>query len=173
MLKGLYTGLRAIEREDLDKLLSWRNIPEFRRYFREYRELSTSNQNDWFEKIVLKDMNTIMFAIEELSSGELLGASGLCYIDWINKSADFSIYIGKDNLYIDEKYADDAAKIMVTYAFEELGLHRLWSEIYDFDTLKQNFFDRLGFELDGCHRHTHWSGGKWNDSLFYSKLSDC
>ncbi|MNZ94142.1 hypothetical protein D3C78_1132430 [compost metagenome] len=76
-------------------------------------------------------------------------------------------------MYIDEKFADDVARVMITYAFEELGLHRLWSEIYDFDTLKQSFFARLGFELDGCHRHTHWSSGKWNNSLFYSLLSNC
>ena len=44
-------------------------------------------------------------AFEELATGRLLGACGLCYIDFINRSADFSIYIGADDLYIDELYA--------------------------------------------------------------------
>jgi len=41
MLKGNYVGLRAIECSDLPKLMSFRNRPEYRRFFREYRELNS------------------------------------------------------------------------------------------------------------------------------------
>ena len=172
MLKGSFVGLRAIERADLSILLEFRNKPEYRRYFREYRELSMANQNVWYEEIVMNDPKTIMFSIIELESNRLLGACGLCYIDWANKNADFSIYIGADNLYIDDKFALDAALIMVRYGFKELGLHRLWAEIYDFDDDKRKFFETLGFELEGRHHETHWSEGKWHDSLFYSLLNN-
>jgi len=78
MLKGNLVGLRAIEKTDLTQLLQWRNIPEFRRFFREYRELSNENQLLWFEKYVMDDPNTIMFAIVELATEKLIGACGLC-----------------------------------------------------------------------------------------------
>ncbi len=172
MLKGEIVGLRAIEKEDLPQLLEWRNRPEYRRYFREYRELGMEQQTGWFESMVLKDHRTIMFAIVDLADMRLIGASGLCYIDWVNRSADFSIYIGADNLYIDDRFAPDAACTMARYAFHELGMHRLWSEIYDFDQPKKQFFDALGFRLDGRHRQTHWGEGAWHDSLFYGLLAD-
>ena len=146
MLKGKYVGLRAIEESDLSQLLLWRNQPNYRRFFREYRELSQTNQRNWFDSKVLNDKSTEMFSIVDINTGELLGACGLCYIDWINRNADFSIYIGKDDLYIDEKYAIDAAQVMMKYGFEELNLHRLWSEIYSFDEAKKVMFDRLGFK---------------------------
>ena len=167
MLKGKYVGLRAIEESDLSQLLLWRNQPNYRRFFREYRELSQTNQRNWFDSKVLNDKSTEMFSIVGVNTGELLGACGLCYIDWINRNADFSIYIGKDDLYIDEKYAIEAAQIMMKYGFEELNLHRLWSEIYSFDEAKKVMFDRLGFKLEGVHRENHWTEGKWCDSLFY------
>lgn len=170
MLKGNIVGLRAIEISDLPVLLEWRNNSKYRQYFREYRELNSGNQNIWFEKYVLQDKNTEMFAIVELEHQQLIGACGLCYIDWINRNADFSIYIGKDNLYIDDIYAIDTARIMIKYGFEELNMHRLWAEIYDFDRLKKSMFEKLGFELEGRHRQTHWTQGKWCDSLFYSIL---
>ena len=170
MLKGRYTALRAIEKEDLSYLLAWRNEPKLRRYFREYRELNFEQQMHWFEHIVNNDMSTRMFAIVD-SQKELLGAAGLCYIDWMNRTADFSIYIGKDGLYIDELLAPDAAKVMIEYAFEELGLNRLWSEIYSFDQAKVKFFNALGFQLDGRHRQTHWAEKKWHDSFFFSLLA--
>jgi len=171
LLKGDVVGLRAIERDDLPQLLEWRNRPEYRQYFREYRELNSENQSMWFEKTVLGDRNTIMFAIVELKTQRLLGACGLCYIDWVNRNADFSIYIGADNLYIDDVYAVDAAKMLMNYGFSEVGLHRIWAEIYDFDAPKQKLFSLLAFRLDGRHRQTHWYNNRWNDSLFYSKLS--
>ena len=170
MLKGKYVGLRAIEESDLAQLLLWRNQPNYRRFFREYRELSQTNQRNWFDSKVRNDKSTEMFSIVEVNTGELLGACGLCYIDWINRNADFSIYIGKDDLYIDEKYAMEAAQIMMKYGFEELNLHRLWSEIYSFDEAKKVMFDRLGFKLEGVHKETHWTEGKWCDSLFYGYL---
>jgi RimJ/RimL family protein N-acetyltransferase len=171
MLSGKFVGLRAIEKSDLEQLLAWRNRPEYRRYFREYRELGTDAQNFWFQNIATNDPKTMMFAIEELNTGRLLGAAGLCYIDWINRNADFSLYIGADNLYIDSKYAPDAARTMITYAFGELCLHRLWSEIYDFDEPKKKLFSELEFTLDGRHKQTHWAEGKWCDSLFYGLLA--
>jgi RimJ/RimL family protein N-acetyltransferase len=88
----------------------------------------------------------------------------------VNRNADFSIYIGADNLYIDTHYAPDAARIIARYGFDELGLHRLWAEIYAFDAPKTAFFEGLGFTREGRHRQTHWSEGQWHDSLFFSLL---
>lgn len=170
MLIGKTVGLRAIERNDLKQLLEWRNQPDYRKYFREYRELNMDNQNMWFESKVLSDEHTRMFSIERLDNKELVGVCGLCYIDWINRCADFSIYIGKDNLYIDSLYAIDAARTMMKYGFEELNLHRLWAEIYETDEKKKDMFKKLGFEHEATHISTHWTEGKWVNSLYYRFL---
>ncbi|MGD9663127.1 MAG: GNAT family N-acetyltransferase, partial [Porticoccaceae bacterium] len=105
-----------------------------------------------------------------LDSGELLGACGLCYIDWVSRNADFSIYIGYEGLYIDTCFAPDAAKVMIRYAFDELQLHRLWAEIYDFDKPKMTFFDQLGFQQEGLFRNSHWTEGAWHNSVYYGLL---
>jgi RimJ/RimL family protein N-acetyltransferase len=171
VIGGRLTGLRAIEEGDLATLLAWRNQPALRRYFREYRELNATQQRQWFDGKVNGDPCTRMFAIVERAGGRLLGAAGLCYIDWVNRTADFSIYLGADGLYIDDRLAPDAAIALIGYGFDELGLNRLWSEIYAFDAPKTTFFQRLGFSLDGRHRHTHWAEGAWHDSLYFSLLA--
>lgn len=170
MISGKYVGLRAIEKEDLTLMLHWRNRPQFRQYFREYRELNFMNQELWFDNIVRKDRNIIMFSIVDLKSGNLLGACGLCYINWINRNADFSLYIGDSDAYIDKKFAPDAGKVLLNYGFNELNLHRVYAEVFDFDKPKQALMKHLGFRLEGTHRETHWSNGRWNDSLMYGIL---
>jgi RimJ/RimL family protein N-acetyltransferase len=169
MIKGQKTYLRAVEENDLKTLLEWRNKPHLRKYFREYRELSWDQQIWWYENIVLKDDKVRMFSVVD-DDDTLLGACGLCYINWVDRNADFSIYLGHNDIYIDDELAIDAAKILIKYGFEELNLHRLWAEIYDFDEPKKEMFKTLGFELDGRHRETHWTDGKWCDSLFFSLL---
>lgn len=169
MIKGQKTYLRAVEENDLKTLLEWRNKPHLRKYFREYRELSWDQQIWWYENIVLKDDKVRMFSVLD-HDDTLLGACGLCYINWVDRNADFSIYLGHNDIYIDDELAIDAAESLIKYGFEELNLHRLWAEIYDFDQPKTEMFKTLGFKLDGRHRETHWTDGKWCDSLFFSLL---
>ena len=171
MISGNLVGLRALERTDLPQLMEWRNKPEMRKYFRESSELNSSNQLKWYESVI--DINSIhkMFAIIKLDTHELMGACGLCYIDWVNRSADFSIYLGYQDLYIDDTYAIEAANLMREYGFGILNLHRLWAEIYSIDQQKKLFFNTLGFKQDGLHRETYWYDNKWHNSVFYSCLS--
>ena len=174
MLTGTHVTLRAIEPDDLEPLRAWRNRPDYRRYFREYREISSVEQQNWYSTDVIGNPRTRMFAITETVSGRLLGACGLCYIDAMRRSADFSIYIGADDLYIDDQYAVDAGRLLLDYGFRELNLHRVWAEIYEIDTQKQVLLPALGFVRDGRLRDAHFTEGTWCASLMYSILSsDC
>ena len=171
MLKGLLTGLTAIERADLEQLMDWRNKPEFRKFFREYRELNMAMQEQWFEKKVLNAPATIMFSIRRLADNVLLGCCGFVYINWVHRYADLSIYIGWNDSYIDEAgYAKDAAKILLKCGYQELGLNKIWTEIYSIDEKKKAFFEELGFRLDGVLRQNYFYDGKWCDSLILSLL---
>ena len=71
---------------------------------------------------------------------------------------------------VSKSYLRNAGRTLLRYGFEELGLHRIWCEIYGFDQAKQRLLPRLGFTLDGRHRETHWAEGAWHDSLFYGIL---
>ncbi len=172
-LSGEYVNLRAIVPEDLEALRCWRNRPDYRQFFREHRDITPTMQQNWYEKTVLKDERVHMFAITDQANERLLGACGLCYIDEHNRSADFSIYLGADDLYIDQKFAPDTGKLLLRYGFETLKLHRIWAEIYEIDSAKQALLPSLGFVLDGRHREAHrMESGRYVDCLFYGLLAD-
>jgi len=172
MLKGELVGLVAVEKEDLKQLRDWRNNTEFRKYFREYRELSMRDQEIWFEEKVIKDPNTIMFSIRRLTDYELLGCCGFVYINWVHRHADLSLYIGWNDEYIDDKgYAKESCKLLLDYGFKELCLNKIWTEIYEFDEKKKALYDKFGFKQDGLLRQNYWYNGKWWDSRILSLLS--
>lgn len=158
--------LRALEREDLPQLRDWRNQDSMRPYFREYRLLNMVNQCDWFESMS-RDRNTEMFGIEVRTVGwELIGVCGLCYISWVDRHAEVSIYIGSSK-YRQQGCATETLAQLKQKAFLEFGLHRLWAEIYVYNTVSVKLFEKCGFVHEGTWKENHFHDGKFHDSLLY------
>lgn len=170
MIKGNIVGLRAIEKEDLQQLLAWRNNTENRQYFREWRELNMVHQYKWFENHVMSSTSPIMFSITKIEDNTLLGVCGLTYIDWVHRIAEISIYIGDG--YIDETYAPEALKLLYSYAFNTIGLHKVWMAMYEYDIKKYNLAINCGFTKEGLFREVHFEGGKWHDEYLFGKLEN-
>ena len=172
MLVGEKVSLHAVENEDLNQLKDWRNNTEFRKHFREYRELNMRQQEIWFEEKVVKDPTTLMFSIRRLEDNQLLGCCGFVYINWVHRHADLSLYIGWREAYIDKKgYAEESCKLLLDYGFNELCLNKVWTEIYEFDKKKKTLYDKFSFKQDGLLRQNYWYDNKWWDSRILSLLS--
>ena len=98
---------------------------------------------------------------------------GLVYINWVIKSADISFYIGEKNVYIDSvDYADEALNLLMKYAFNQLNMHKLWTELYEFDTKKINFYEKYQFKQDAVLRDNCFEDGKYWNSYIYSIIQD-
>ncbi len=173
MITGKIVGLRAMEREDLTLLRDWRNITSFRRNFREHRELNMANQNAWFDRTVASP-NDYFFIIQRMEDNLPIGAGGLLYVNWIIRSADFSFYIGMNNLYIDnDGLAKESVTLLLDYAFKNLNLNKVWMELYEFDTKKIEFFTKVfGFKVDGKLRKNCFEDGVYHDSFIISILKE-
>lgn len=172
MIKGKLTGLRAIEKSDLALMKDWRNNHEMRKNFREIKELNLDNQESWYQRVVLDSKNDFMFMIVRLEDNLPIGVCGLAYINWLIRSADFSFYLGYDDSYIDKDgYAEDAARLLLEYGFNNLNLHKIWTELYEFDRIKIDFFTtKFGFHQDGKLVDNCFESGRYWDSLIVSLL---
>jgi RimJ/RimL family protein N-acetyltransferase len=170
MIKGRLVGLRALESGDLPQARDWRNIPSFRRNFREHRELNLLNQQKWFERIS-GSANDYMFGVVRLKDELLIGICGLVYVNWIIRSADISLYIGHEERYIDDEgWAEETINLLIHYGFGNLNLHKLWTELYEYDQKKIELFTKLGFERDATLRDNCFEDGRYWNSYIYSLL---
>ena len=165
MLNSKKIALRSIEQEDLESLRSWRNDPRLRKYFREHKEITKSDQQNWYKKI-LSDKNQYNFCI---TVGEkLIGHCGLYYIDWINRSAEFGIYIG-DLDYRNGGYGSDALRTLIKYGFNDLNLNKIWCEVYK-NNKALKIYKHIGFKHEGTLRQSYYNEGKYWDSDILSML---
>ena len=77
------------------------------------------------------------FCIRLVDTNEIIGVCGLNYIHWINRTAQLSLYIGKNNLYIDNKgWAEEACNMLESFGTTNLNLNKIYCEVYEFDEKK-------------------------------------
>lgn len=154
---------RAIERTDLPILRDWRNA--LMRNFRQWRYLSLENQEAWF-KAISSSNEHVMLAFEE--NHALLGVVGLTYINWQTRKAEVSIYIGPEHQ--GKGHGEVALAMLLDYGFKNLGLHRIFGEIFEFNQPNIELFTKLGFKLEGTMREAHFDDGRYWDTKIMAIL---
>lgn len=159
--------LRAIEKRDLPQLRDWRNDDRLRYSCREYRLLSMTNQRDWLDHIS-RSREVEMFGIVHLA--KLVGVCGLCNINWVNRTAEISLFIAPDSWSRD--VAAQALELLRQKAFGELNLHRLWVEVYEFHAAKIALLEEGGYVLEGRLREHTFKLGRYHDSVIYGLLGE-
>jgi RimJ/RimL family protein N-acetyltransferase len=165
-------GFRQIEETDLPQLRDWRNLPEIRTRTRESLPLTMMNQKSWWNSLSdNRNIPNIMFGIYKLQSPDknLIGVCGLVHIDWKNRNGEFSYYLGEDTDR-GQGFGREVAYLIFEYGFRELGLHRIWAEVYSNATDILAIDAKLGFVHEGIMRDTYWCDGKWWDSHLMSVL---
>jgi len=170
MLTGKKIYLSALNKESLEQLRQWRNQPDLRKYFREYREISKEMQQLWFDNEVLKDPNQVNFEIHDIETNKLLGHCGLYYINWIHRRTEFGIYIG-DAKYRNGGYGSDALRTLIKYGFEDLNLNKIWCEVYD-NNEAIDIYRHIGFKDEGTLRQNVFKNNKYSDSYILSFLKE-
>lgn len=169
MIEGKFVHLRSLEETDLPTLRDFRNKNFVRLTTREFRLLNMINQKQWFESLYKSNPpSAIMFGIEN-KKNKLIGICGLTYIDWKNKHAEISIILSKKN-WQRSKEAKNTIELLMQYGFEELNLHRIWSEIFEISLENIRLFEKMKFVKEGKLREKLWRKGEWHDSFIYSKI---
>ncbi|ADQ69396.1 GNAT family N-acetyltransferase [Halogeometricum borinquense] len=72
----------------------------------------------------------------------------------------------------DAGYATAAAKTMVKYGFDELGLHRITASTLASNESSKRVLEKVGFEREGVAREEVYTDGEWHDRIRYGLLAD-
>lgn len=98
-----------------------------------------------FINLTLKESPQYNFGI--IYKEDLVGVIGLIKQKDVYKlSAELGYWLGEP--YWGLGIATQATKLMINYAFERLGLIRLFSGVFDFNKASQCVLEKAGFKLD-------------------------
>lgn len=88
----------------------------------------------------------IALAITSREDGALLGAIGLT-LDAVNQSAELGYWIGKP--YWGRGYATEAARALVRFGFEKLGLNRIYAHHFAHNPASGRVLQKAGLSREG------------------------
>ncbi len=152
--------LRPMAYEDTERIVSWRNQEAVRRNFI-YQELFTRESHEQWIHTMVETGRVAQMMICETESGKPVGSVYLRDIDRRHNRAEYGIFIGEEGAR-GKGYGTMAARLMIRYAFEELGLHRLFLRAFADNAQAIRSYEKAGFEreaylredvcIDGCYR---------------------
>lgn len=163
-LKGTRLYLRELRESDVnDDYYRWMNDSETGRYMN-HRFFPQSKEG------ILRYMqahsgtnNEVMFAFCLLENDRHIGNGKLGPIDWINRHGEVSLLIGEKDCW-GKGYATEGIGLIVQYAFQRLGLHRLNAGMYTANLGSKRAFEKNGFQLEGTRKDFAYSSEGWQDA---------
>ena len=114
-----------------------------------------------------REGSEVIFAVVLRKIDILCGAVGLG-IDQENYRAEIGYWIGKP--YWGKGYCTEAAREVLRYAFEDLGLHRIHSRHFSRNPASGRVMQKIGMTYEGCHRQHILKWGKFEDLEQYGIL---
>ena len=109
-------------------------------------------------------------AITLRDRGELIGNCGIRLAGPGARNADLGYEVAPEHW--GRGYATEAARAMVGFGFEELGLHRVRAECVPENAASRRVMEKLGMRREGRLRQTQRYKGRWWDTLVYGMLED-
>ncbi len=101
--------------------------------------------------------------------GELAGAVVCWYINRHNNNTEIGYWLGTE--FTGKGLVTRACEKVIGYLFEEEGLHRIEMQCGVENLKSRAVPERLGFELEGIRRDSHWITDRYVDHSVYGLLN--
>lgn len=108
--------------------------------------------------------------ISNANPKQVLGEVVFNEIDWANRCAGFRIALFAET-YFGRGFGTKATARMLRFGFEELDLHRIELEVYEFNPRAIHVYEACGFTREGVRRDVLCRDGKYYDSIVMSLLT--
>ncbi len=109
------------------------------------------------------------FAIVLREDGEFVGAIDI-RPDMRHKKAEIGYWIGKR--YWGQGYATEAARAIIRYGFESLGLNRIYATHFAENPASGRVMQKAGMQYEGLMRAATFKDGRFQDHVLYAILRE-
>jgi UDP-4-amino-4,6-dideoxy-N-acetyl-beta-L-altrosamine N-acetyltransferase len=138
-------------------MLSWRNAPSIRNNMYNKHIISLDEHIEWWERSKLSKMNKYFMYEDE---GISLGIVAITDISQTDNNASWAFYSSPES----KKGTGSKMEFLaLDFAFIELGLHKLWCEVLEFNQSVINMHKKFGFKPEGVYRSHHYINSGYID----------
>lgn len=169
--------IRSLREHEMQAIKQWRN--EQMAVLRQSRILTDEDQRSYYHEIVLPSYNVEhpkLMLFSYYYDGRHIGYGGLTNLDWVNRRAEISYLVETERSSEEDvvQYTSDFStflNLMKHIAFEELDLHRLFTETFDIRPLHIQILESSGFQFEGRMKEHVRIDDRYVDSLLHGCLT--
>ncbi len=163
--------LRAMERNDLPRFVTWLNDPEVIANLIIKVPLSLAQEELWFEQVLKRPVEEQPLVIEVLvnDTWSPIGNIGLQDFDWKSRCSEVGIFIGEKSLW-NKGWGTQTMRLLLRYAFKTLNLHRVKLYVYETNPRAIQSYRKAGFIEEGRLRQEEFLNGKYTDVIMMGIL---
>ncbi|MBB5921399.1 RimJ/RimL family protein N-acetyltransferase [Actinoalloteichus hoggarensis] len=110
------------------------------------------------------------WAIVRRADDVVVGEVVLNDLDVNNASVNLRIGLAGPEVF-GRGYGTEATRLVVDYAFDVAGLHRISLDVLDVNPRARRVYEKCGFTVEGVHREALRWDGRWHDAVFMALLS--
>lgn len=163
--------LRSPKQSDcVDLLLVKNNVESAKLLGGTPRHFEQDDIYRWIEFHNSKD-DEVLMVIEDLNSNTVIGHIGLYNIDTESKSAEIGILIGNPGIH-GRGIGTKTTRALVSYAFNRLGLHRVYAYVIVENEASLRMFRKCGFQEEGILRDSLMKGGRYHSQVLLAVIND-
>lgn len=168
-MRGKKIYLAELREGDTELFAEWQWDPQFMRGISDdvFHPLGV---DDWEDMFGEPDSNEeFFFTIRQIEDDELVGFISLTGVMMKNRLAVIGIGIPNE-AYRGKGYGKEAVALLLAYAFDHLGLHKVRLHVHGFNQNAIEMYQSLGFVQEGINRESVYQSGKWYDQLDFGLL---
>jgi RimJ/RimL family protein N-acetyltransferase len=170
MLRGRRVFLRPFGKDDVKYLRKWSEDAELRKLIGEVEPMSRAEIEKFYEKL-RKDKERVWFVIVLKENNRVIGEAGLLRMFRLWRTTDMTIIIGEKDEW-GKRYGTEAGHLLLDYAINRLGFHRVSIGVVGFNKRALRFWKRFGFKKEGVERDGYYCDGEYSDFVMMSILED-
>lgn len=163
----------VVNKEEIKELyLSWLNNIDIIQAFGPFSMLYPKDDSfidESFKRFT--NAETIGFFIYNLDIDSFIGTCKLDKLSLVDRSVEIGIMIG-DSTMQGQGVGKKTYSILLEYAFNVLGMNRVWGTCFSDNIGSQKLFEATGFTYEGASREAIFRKGKYYDNLTYSILKN-
>ena len=169
MLEGTLVRLRAMEPEDLEDAYKWVNDREVTLWLTSLRyPVSRKDEQKWIDDAPTNSFGDVRLAIET-KDGKHIGGINLHRVNPEDRKAGLGIMIGEKDHW-SNGYGTDAIKTLLSFAFDEMNLHRVWLHVFADNERAMACYQKCGFREEGRLRQEVYQDGRYYDVVLMGVL---
>lgn len=151
--------LRPITAADTARVVAWRNKDFVRKNFIYQKPFTQEGHMTWLREQV-EPGHVAQFIICVAAGEDCLqtkdreiGSVYLRDIDRENETAEYGVFIGEEGA-LGRGYGTEAARLMLAFGFEELGLKKIFLRFLEDNTAARKSYEKAGFHMIEERRET-------------------